>query len=221
MFVYTKKMQLALMDKLRRGGLMAGAGVMLLIGAGLLLAALWTWLAYSLGWGALWASLAIGLGFFAIGLILMLVGARERHPTPSPDELRAEIQERASMMTDAAIAKVSGAADAALHRASEKVSRVMGVAGQRAQSLSDRASYEADRYADRAEAHVQTAARRTREALEDRLGGAADRRSGEGASNTAAIAPLIGAFAVGLTLASRLRRGQHDDDDRDDHDDRA
>ena len=105
MFAYARNMQLALGDKLRRAGLTAGAGVFLLIGLGFLLAALWTWLAHHLGWGALGASLAIGSGFVAIGLILLLLARNERHPLPTPDELKTEVEAQVSGMADAAIAR--------------------------------------------------------------------------------------------------------------------
>lgn len=216
MFAYGKKMQLALSDKLRRAGLMAGAGAVLLIGAGFLLATLWTWLATHLGWGPLWASLAIGAGFSLIGLILLLLASRERHPTPSTDELRSEIEERANLMVDAALNKATGAADAAINRATQKATRLMGAAGQRVQAVSDQVAYGADRFADRAEAQAQTAAHRVREAAESGLGTASaaldEAAARAGRSRTAAVAPLIGAFAVGLTLASRLRGRRHQDD---------
>lgn len=224
MFAYGRKMQLALSDKLRRVGLMAGAGALLLIGGGFLLAGLWTWLATYLAWGPLWASLAIGAGFVLIALILLLAAGRERHPTPSTDELRAEIEERANLMVDAALDKATGAADAAINRATQKAGRLMDAAGQRMQAVSDQVAYGADRFADRAEAQAQTAAHRVREAVESGLGTGrtasddADHRAGR--AQTAAITPLIGAFAVGLTLASRLRR-RRDEDDGDDLDDRA
>ncbi|WP_245948560.1 phage holin family protein [Paracoccus lutimaris] len=201
-------MQLALTDKLRRGGLMAGAGAVLLVGLGFLLAALWTWLATYLEWGPLWASLAIGAGFVSIGFVLMLMAAREKHPTPSTDELRAEIEERANLMVDAA-----------LDKASQKATRLMDAAGQRVQTLSDRVVYGADRYADRAEAQAQAAAQRIREASDSGLKVASETLEDVTArvkhSNTAAIAPLIGAFAIGLTLASRLRNRHRGDDDWD------
>lgn len=44
MFDYVNKLQLALGDKARRTGLKIGAGVVVLIGAGFLTAALWSWL---------------------------------------------------------------------------------------------------------------------------------------------------------------------------------
>ena len=61
MFDYARNMQLALSDAGRRAGMKAAAGVVALIGAGFLVAALWTFLAYHLHWGSLGASLAIGL----------------------------------------------------------------------------------------------------------------------------------------------------------------
>ncbi len=225
MFNYTRKMQLALKDKLRRGGLAAGAGVMLLVAAGFLLAALWTWLADGLGWGPLLASLTIGAVFLVIGLVLLSLAGRERHPAPDTDELREEIAERVEVMADAAIGKVSGMADEMIGRASEKARRIVGGAGQKAQAFSDQMSYEADRFADRAEAGAEGAARQAREAVDAGLGAASravddlagrtqSARASDGASNGAAVAPLIGAFAVGLTLASRLRRNRRDDDRR-------
>lgn len=219
MFAYGKKMQLALSDKLRRVGLMAGAGVVLLIAAGFLLAALWTWLATHLGWGSLWASLTIGAGFALIGLILLLVARRERHPTPGTDELRAEIGAQANLMMDAALDKATGAADAAVGRAAQKATRLMDAAGLRMHTVSDRVAYGADRFADRAEAQVDAARERVREAARDGIDSASaaldDAAARAGRSPTAAIAPLIGAFAVGMTLASRLR-GRRDRDDPED-----
>ena len=168
MFAYARNMQLALGDKLRRAGLTAGAGVFLLIGLGFLLAALWTWLAHHLGWGALGASLAIGSGFVAIGLILLLLARNERHPLPTPDELKTEVEAQVSGMADAAIARVSGAADQVVERATGKASRLMGLAGQKAQSVADEVTYQADRYADRVEAGAYRMARKASEAMDQR-----------------------------------------------------
>lgn len=219
MFAYGRKMQLALSDRLRRAGLMAGAGGALLVGSGFLLAALWTWLASYLGWGPLWASLAIGAGFALIGLILLAISGHERHPVPGTDELGAEIEERVNLMVDAALDKAAGAADAAVDRAKRKATRLMDAAGQRMQAASDQVGYGADRLADRAEAQAQTAAHRLREAARDGFGTAPtppeDARARAGHPRSAAFAPLIGAFAVGLTLASRLRGRRRSDDDPD------
>lgn len=211
MFAYARNMQLALGDKLRRAGLTAGAGVFLLIGLGFLLAALWTWLAHHLGWGALGASLAIGSGFVAIGLILLLLARNERHPLPTPDELKTEVEAQVSGMADAAIARVSGAADQVVERATGKASRLMGLAGQKARSATDDLAYRADRYADRAEAQAYRMARQAGDAMR---GG--ERRDDNSASDrppsaAATMAPLLGAFAVGITLASRLQAWRHRD----------
>ncbi|ABL69494.1 phage holin family protein [Paracoccus denitrificans] len=228
MFDYTRNLQLALTDRLRRAGLGAGAGVALLIGAGFLLAALWTWLAHHLGWGALGASLAIGIGFVLIGLVVMLVAKRERHPVPTTDELKAEVEQRLMLAADVAIGKATGAADAALERASQKASLLMEQAEQRVHSVTDSLSYKADRMADRAEARVYDAARRAGEGAARKLGlppdalrRAAGQVQGASQSRAAAIAPLIGAFAVGMTLASRLQARRHRDepDEAEDWDD--
>jgi len=216
MFDYSRKLRLALSDRLRRAGLGAGAGGALLVGAGFLLAALWTWLAHHLGWGALGASLAIGIAFVLIGLAAILMARRERHPVPSTEELKAEVETRMMLMADAAVGKAVGAADAALERASQKAGRLMEQAEQRVHSVADSLSYKADRLADRTEARVYGAARRAGEGAAQRLGLRPDalrRAAGQvrgGAqsaapSRLATIAPLIGAFALGMTLASRLR----------------
>ncbi|MDF3854879.1 hypothetical protein BDE18_1428 [Paracoccus pantotrophus] len=229
MFDYTRKLQLALTDRLRRTGLSAGAGVALLIGAGFLLAALWTWLADHLGWGALGASLAIGLGFLLIGLVVMLMARKERHPVPGTDELKAEVEERLMLAADMAVEKATGAADAALERASQKAGQLIDRAEQRVHALTDSLAYKADRLADRAEASVYGVARRAGESAVGTLGlppdtlrRAAGTVQGASQSRAAAIAPLIGAFAVGMTLASRLRQGRHrDEPDWEDAEDRT
>lgn len=210
MFAYARNMQLALTDKLRRAGLAAGAGVLLLLGFGFLLAALWTFLAHHLGWGSLGASAAIGGGFAATGLILLLIARKERHPAPTTDELKAEVEAQVNLMADAAISKASGAADAAMARASAGASRLMGLAERRVQTGADGLSCKADRYADRAEAGAQRFARDIGDAARD-------------APNIATFAPLIGAFALGMTLAGRVQDWRHakhaakpeDDDDFD------
>lgn len=198
MFDYARNLQLALGDRLRSTGLMAGAGVVLLVGAGFLLAALWVWLADHLHWGALGASLAIGLGLVVIGLVMLAVARRGRHPMPTTDDLRTEVETRLNLAADAAIGKASDAADAALHRAQDKVSGLMGLARNCAHAKADQFAYRADRFADSAGA-------RARQAAAD-LGVTEKTAERVRNSNTAVIAPLIGAFAVGLTLASRLRR---------------
>ena len=211
MFAYARNMQLALTDKLRRAGLTAGAAVFLLIGLGFLMAALWTWLAYHLGWGAMMASLVMGLGFAAIGLILVLAARKERHPLPTSDDLKQEVETQVSAMADAAVARVSGAADQVIARASGKGSRLMGLAGQMVQSATDDLAYRADHYADRAEAQAYRMARQAGDAVR---GG--ERREDHSASYrppsaAATMAPLLGAFALGITLASRLQAWRHRD----------
>ena len=218
MFNYTRNMQLALTDKLRRAGLAGVAGLMLLVGAGFLIAALWVWLADHLDWGAMGASLAIGAGFLVIGVVILMTAGKERHPTPTTEELKTEVGEQMNLMADAAIAKVTDATNASLNRASQKVTRIMGLAGQKARSAADEVAYQADRYVDRAEAGAYRMARKASEAMDHR-----SKADPDGSPDTApdaapddsgrlgGVAPLIGAFAVGLTLASRFREWRRRD----------
>lgn len=222
MFAYTSKLQLALSDKLRRVGLAAGAGVVLVIGAGFLLAALWTFLARNMGWGPLGASLAIGAALVVIGLICLLMARVERHPTPSTDELKTEVQEQLNLMADTALTKASAAADAALERASDKASHLMDRAEQKVHLVSDDLGYRANKLADNAEARVFGAARRLGDSTAARFGVSPQmsRRAGDTlrqvrGSNAAAFAPLLGALAIGITLASRFQDWRHRDEQED------
>ncbi|WP_199260607.1 phage holin family protein [Paracoccus binzhouensis] len=223
MFDYARNLQLALADRLRRAGLAAGAGAVLLVAAGFLLAALWTWLAHYLHWGPLGASLAIGIAFLLAGLAMLLLARKERRRIPGPDELKAEIEQKLNLAADIAVEKATGAADAALEKASQKAGQLMRQAERRVHAVSDSLSYKADRFADRAEARVQGAARKAGETAAQRLGLPPDAmrratgRLGEASQSRAAgLAPLIGAFAVGMTLASRLQAWRHRDDRDDD-----
>ena len=218
MFNYTRNMQLALTDKLRRAGMAGVAGLMFLVGAGFLIAALWVWLADHLGWGAMGASLTIGGGFLVIGVAILLGAGKERHPTPTTEELKAEVGEQMNLMADAAIAKVTDATNASLNRASQKVTRIMGLAGQKARSAADEVAYQADRYVDRAEAGAYRMARKASEAMDQRsrtdpegMPDAAPASAPDTAGRLGGVAPLVGAFAVGLTLASRFRKWRQRD----------
>lgn len=233
MFVYAKNMQLALSDKLRRAGLAAGAGVVLILGAGFLLAALWTWLAYHLGWGSLGASLAIGILMVVIGVIFLMMAKHERHPVPSTDELKLEVQQQLHLAADTALAKASDAADQAVDRAASKANELLDTAESKAHALFDTAehkvhsvadnlAYRANRFADQAEARVYGTARGVGEATAQRLGfasrpspGAAGQGGDDASPSRAApFAPVLGALAIGITLANRLQHRRHRDDDR-------
>lgn len=219
MFVYTSKLQLALSDKLRRAGLAAGAGVVFALGAGFLLAALWTFLAQNMGWGSLYASLAIGGGLVVCGLVCLMMAKTVRHPTPSTDELKSEVQEQLHLLADSALSKASGAADAALGRASDKAVHLLDRAEQKAHLVAEDLGYRANRLADTAEARVFGAARRVGEDTAARFGlsSGQSRHAGQraGKSNLATLTPVLGAFAVGITLASRLQHWRRGDDRED------
>ncbi len=220
MFAYTRNMQLALSDKLRRAGLAAGAGVVLALAAGFLLAALWSFLAHNLRWGPALASLAIGGGLLLIGLICLMLARKERHPVPSTEALKSEVQDQLHLLADSAIAKASDAADAAMGRAADKAGMLIEQAEQKVHSVADDLTYRANRFADHAEARVYGTVRNVGESTARRMGfsmprpsPAPDGRTGQGKpSNAATIAPLLGALALGITLASRLQGWRHRDD---------
>ncbi|RMC31009.1 phage holin family protein [Paracoccus alkanivorans] len=124
MFDYTRRLQLALGDALRRSTMKIVAGVVIAAGAGFLVAALWIWLAYGLEWGAALASLAIGGGFVVIGMFILLMAKNPRHPMPTTDELKREVDTHVNL-----------AADAATERARNEAARVMGMAESKLFSL--------------------------------------------------------------------------------------
>lgn len=105
MFGFRHRIGLALGDSLRRAGFQAAAGGLLLVGAGFLTAALWSWLAHGLGWGAIHASLAIGLAFMFIGLLILALGGQRRHRMPTKDELRQEVEMQVGLVADVAAAQ--------------------------------------------------------------------------------------------------------------------
>lgn len=209
MFDYARHMQLALGDIARRSALKAAAGVVALIGAGFLLAAFWVLLADHFGWGSLGASLAIGLIFVAIGVALIVMGNTVRHPVPSTEELRAEVETRVALATDIAMEK-----------ARLKAVEVVDTVENKVHGLVDTVAHKANRFADDTEARVQGLGR-------DLVGGAA-RKVGltsdtvaraQGAvdravsSNAATVPPVLGALAVGIALASRFQSWRRRDDD--------
>lgn len=212
MFDYVQRLQLALSDTARRTAMKVVAGVVLAVGAGFLLAALWSWLAYGLGWGATLASLAIGGGFVVIALILLAAASKPRHEMPTSDDLKREVEARVNLV-----------ADAAADRARQEAGRVMDMAGNKVTSLMDQASYRANKFANDAERRVYSTARETAEkvgltpenveAAKRTFASTAETTTRAANSNAGSMAKLIGAFAIGIALANRLRGDRDDDDD--------
>ena len=208
MFDYARKMQLALSDAGRRVALKAAAGVVALIGAGFLLAALWTFLARNLGWGPLGASLAIGIIFVAIAGFLLSRSKAVTHPVPTTEELKAEVETRVTLATDAALEKARGKATEVVDTVEAKVSGLV-------ENVADRAS----RFASDAEARVQGFTRNVAGEAASKVGltpkffsEAQDTIDRVKDSNAATIPPLLGAFAVGIALASKVQQWRHRDD---------
>lgn len=213
MFDYARNLKLAAQDAGRRVAFKAAAGTAVTLGAGFLLAALWTFLARTLGWGPLVASLVIGLVFVGIGAALLAASGTVRHQAPTADDLRAEVETRLALATDAA-----------LEKARLKATEVVDTVENRVHSVVDEVVHKASRFADTAEARVQGF---TRNVADNMVGQAAQKvgltpqrvAQAEAAaerfrqSNAATIPPLVGAFAVGIALASRLQSWRHRDDD--------
>ncbi|AUH34757.1 phage holin family protein [Paracoccus tegillarcae] len=211
MFDYTRNMKLAVQDILRRSAMKAAAGTVLLIGMGFLMAALWTYLATGLDWGAMNASLAIGGGLFAVGLILFMVGGRVSHEPPSTDDLKNEIEARLNLATNAAT-----------DRARSEVMRVVDSATDRANAVLDRAGSTAGQFVSDTEETIRGTARKVGlsaenvEAAKDTAQDYARQAKAAADTNAGSMAKLIGGFAVGITLASKLKqRGRPDPRDYD------
>ena len=198
MFDYVQKLQLALGDTARRSAMKVVAGLVVAVGAGFLLAALWSWLAHDLRWGPTLASLVIGGAFIVIALILLAMSKTRRHQMPTGDDLRREVEQRLSL-----------AADAAADRARAEAARVMDMAGDRVTLLMDHAGDRASRFAGDAERKVADVARSVG-LTADNLDAAKDRVSHASNSNAGSMAKLISAFAVGVTVAAKLRESRRD-----------
>lgn len=207
MFDYVQRLQLALGDVARRTGMKAAAGGALIVGAAFFVAALWSWLATGLGWGPMAASLAVGGIFAAVGVVLMLAASRQRHAMPTTEDLKREVE-----------ARVSLAADAAVLRARSEAARVADMAENKVHALMDEAGFRANKLAEDAERRVHGLVRDTAQGIG--LTSSNLRTVREGArttskavsraagSNAGSMAKLIGAFAVGVTLAARLSEGR-------------
>lgn len=204
MFDYARKLQLAASDMGRRVGLKAAAAVVGLVAAGFLIAALWTFLADTLDWGPLAASLVVAVLFGAVAGVLLAMSNKVQHPVPSTDELKREVEARASL-----------AAEAALDRAKEKAREVVDMAENRVHGLIDTASYKASSLVGDAEARVQKFTHSTVSTVAHKAGldsGVVDDVKGfvqdMRASRAGPAVGVLGAFAVGIALASAL--GQRD-----------
>lgn len=217
MFDYAQRLQLALKDTARRSAMKAAAGVILAVAAGFLVAALWSFLAHDMGWGPALASLAVAALFIVAGLILFMMSKKTKHEMPTTDDLKREVE-----------ARVSLAADAAVEKARSEAERVVDMAGNKVSSLMDEASYRATKLADDTERRVFGVARSAAQAVgftqsnldtvRSKVEDAQDTLSRANSSNAASMAKLLGAFAIGVTLAAKLRE-RDDEDDYDYQDD--
>lgn len=216
MFDFARRAQLAVGDTARRAALKAAAAVVGLVAGGFLTAALWSFLATELGWGSAMASLVIGGALLAITVILVAVSARKKHRMPTTEDLKNEVQARVSLATEAAVLRARSEATRMVELAETKATSLMDQAGNRASKLASDAEDKlfgsvrktasavgltsANLHA--AEHAVKSGSRQVREASD---------------SNAGSMAKLIGAFAVGVTLAAAIKesrsRDPYDPDD--------
>lgn len=215
MFDYIDQMKLALGDTVRRAAMKSGGGVAMAIGAGFLIAALWSWIALYLG--SIYASLIVGGIFAFVGLVIWLMATSRRYKAPTTDDLRNEVETRIGLVTDAAMNKVRHTAESAVDGAQARVASIFGGAGRRVSGLAKDAEGVAS---DAIEAGGE-ALKGARETL-DR---AVETKAGPAIG-------IAGAFALGMVIAGAFsaRRDKEDlyyddydydyDYDYDDWDDR-
>ncbi|MDO5529153.1 MAG: phage holin family protein [Paracoccus sp. (in: a-proteobacteria)] len=208
MLDYANRMQLAIGDTVRRTGMKAGAGVVIAIGAGFLLAGLWTFLAHHLGWGSMWASVAIGAIFVLIGVVVIMMASKVRHEVPPASDLGKEVTARLNLAADTAIDKVKTGASDAFRSAEDSVSRVI-----------DRAGSTVNRLADTTEAKMQSfknetliPAARSVGLTEENYEAAKDSVHRAAQHKAAPAVGLIGAFGAGLAIASQLQQWRRRDE---------
>lgn len=212
MFDFAHNLKLAVSDRVKGAGLKAAGGAIGLVAAGFLLAALWAFMAHELGWGSALASLVMAILLVAAAAVLFVI-SKPKHPMPTTEDLKREVE-----------ARVSLAADAAGQRARAEALRVMDMAENKAHALMDQASYRATKLADDAERKVFGTVRQGVRAMgltsENLRDAQREVRHGQARaaqavnSNAGSMAKLLGAFAIGVTLAAKLseRKDDHDHD---------
>lgn len=154
MLDYARRLRSAVSDTGRRAGLKAAAGILGAVAAGFLVAALWTFLRHHAGLGSLGASLVVAL-LFAVGAgVLWMMGSKVRHPVPSTDELKREVEARARLAADAAVEKARLTAVQVVDHAEAKAQAVVDAAAQKVHGLADTAEAKVHGFAAKAEAKV-------------------------------------------------------------------
>ena len=218
MFDFVRNVKLSLSETVRRTAFKVAGGAVIVVGAGFLLAALWSYLAVELGWGSTLASLTIGGGFVVLGLIAMMIGGKQKHPMPTTDDLKHEVE-----------ARVNLAADAAVGRVRDEATRFVGMAEDRVHSLLDTASDKASRVVGDAERSVFSVAhdaydkasdfargvgltRENVESVQDTARDYAHKAQRAADTNAGSMAKLLSAFAVGVTVASKLQEWRRSDE---------
>lgn len=233
MLAYARNMQLAASDLGRRVGLKVAAGVAGLLAAGFLIAALWTLLARNFGWGPLWASVGVAVLFLLVAAIAWSVSNTVKHPVPTTDELKREVEARVSLATDVALDKAHAKARQVIDDAGEKAVALMDDAGNRASAFVSDAKAKVQGFVGNVDERVRSFTHSAPNAVARSVGltpeffdEAQQFTDKVKSSKAMPAASLLGAFAVGLTIATKLQAARHerqdewyDGDDWDDEDD--
>lgn len=210
MFDFTRRVKLAAGDTIRRVALKAAAGLVAVAGSGFLVAALWSFLATELDWGAALASLTIGGVLVVIAAILIGVSSRQKHTMPTGDDLKREMQARVSTATEAAVGRVRAETTRVVELAETKAHSLMDNAGSRVTQLaSDAESKMFGGLRDAAQA-VGLGGDRVAEVKDQVRHGAQTVREASN-TNLGSMAKLFGAFAVGITLAAKIQESRNRD----------
>ncbi|MDO5647220.1 phage holin family protein [Paracoccus sp. (in: a-proteobacteria)] len=212
MFDYAHRLKLALSDTARRSALKIGAGVVGLIAVCYLMSALWWFLNLTMELGPTLASLIIGVVLAAIAGVVFVLGNKTQHQMPTTDELKREVE-----------ARVTLAADAATDRARVEMARAVDMAERKVHSLMDEAGERANAFAYNAERRVMGTVRDTAASvgLTTQNLQTARRKAEHGVAtakraantNAGSMAKVLGAFAVGVTLAAKVAESRRRDDD--------
>lgn len=221
MFDYARRMKLALSDTARRTAIKAGGGAVLAVGAIFLLAALWSFLARDLGWGPTLAHLAVGAVAILLGVVAFVIAGKPKHVAPTTDDLKREVEARLTLAKEAAIIRARSEATRFVDMAENKVHSLIDTASHKALGVVNDAERTAVGFARSTARTVGltaenlNAAREGYEAARDGLQATKEQVQKASNSNAGSMAKVIGAFAMGVTLASKVqewRQGSYDDD---------
>lgn len=210
------RFKLALSDLARRSGLRAAAGLFALLGAAYLLAALWSLLARDLEWGPTIASTVLGVLCLAVTGVLFLITRNTRYKMPTGEDVKQEISARATLAGDKAVNSVKARLKNARQGTVQKATNFLHTARYKADTAAEKLDEGAEKVkATPAPELAAEAAERIGLDPETVRAGIAQAAQSYEKFKTMRSAPaigLVGAFALGMAIASRLSAGADDEE---------